>query len=259
MRPAYARRRCGAWLGVLALAAAAPVPAQAPEPWYHVEVVVFEALEPQGIDGERFPTDPGVPDDAAAIGLIEDTTLFEDELDADEAGAGEPVPESGPIAFARLAPDQHRLGGVVRRLSGSRGYRVLEHVAWRQPGFGGRRARAVRLGQPPLVEQPPAPEAPAVAPIEMPAPEVAPVEGIVRLRVGTGLHLALDLLFAAAEQPLRLTEQRPLRLGDLHYFDHPRFGALVQVSLYQPPQPEAEAEAEVGVGEQRPVRPERGP
>jgi hypothetical protein len=39
----------------------------------------------------------------------------------------------------------------------------------------------------------------------------------------------------AARSAYRLSERRRIRSGELHYFDHPRFGVIARVTPYQAP------------------------
>lgn len=96
-------------------------------------------------------------------------------------------------------------------------------------------------------------------------------DGFVRLRSARFLHLDIDFVYFLApdgdgggpgaasagtaapdaapapdEEPqadyARLTESRRVRLNEIHYFDHPLFGVIVQVRLHQiapPPEPGA--------------------
>ena len=65
------------------------------------------------------------------------------------------------------------------------------------------------------------------------------VRGTIRLYVARYLHVEAHLIYEnpyAANQALfELRESRRMRSGELHYFDHPVFGALVRVTPYQPP------------------------
>ncbi len=88
-------------------------------------------------------------------------------------------------------------------------------------------------------------------------------EGTIKLHLGRYLHLEADLLYRSqiepmvsdtflmnlseAEQPqtlFRMHQTRRMRSGELHYFDHPMFGLLVQITPYELPEPEPEPEPE---------------
>jgi hypothetical protein len=117
----------------------------------------------------------------------------------------------------------------------ARGTAVLRHVAWRQPSFAGTPGGApsvyLRDESPPAAGQAGAPQ---------PAPDAGAgivrsprFEGTVRLRIGRYVYFDCDLLFMQESTPIRLFESRRMRLGELHYLDHPLFGVLVQVLPYR--------------------------
>ncbi|MCC7412253.1 MAG: hypothetical protein IT495_11570 [Gammaproteobacteria bacterium] len=235
------RARISAWLPVLALL----WPGVAGASWYHVEVIVFATIEPIAVGGERWPLDPGIPDAARSLNLIEALPAFEDEPEGYAPAAGETDALVNPVAFLRLPPEQERLGAVADRLGRSRNYHVLAHLAWRQPG-GGAGGRAVRIGSAPATQ-----DYTGAAPAgggersTAAAPGDALIEGTVRLRVGGTLHIDTDLLYKGVDPPVRLTESRVVKLGELHYLDHPLFGVIVQVTLFRP-----DAGSESGAGVQ---------
>jgi len=110
-------------------------------------------------------------------------------------------------------------------------YRPLLHTSWIQPASG--RIRGVFVSTPAVT---------AIS--DSPTPDVERVMGSVRLRVTRFLHVDIDLAYfpgaassgmAAAGgsvqlDHVRLTESRKIKFNEVHYFDHPLFGALLQVS-----------------------------
>lgn len=115
-----------------------------------------------------------------------------------------------PSGYLPLPAARQRMQGVQRVLRTSGEYRPLLHVTWEQPGLTPARARPVLLpGDNELVE------------------------GTVKLRRTRYLHVDLDLMYVLGSDPgnyVRLVEERRVRLNELHYFDHPLFGAIVQVT-----------------------------
>lgn len=201
-------------------------PAQAA--WYQVEVIVFETINPDA-DGEFWNGSAGLPDTAYSTDLV--TT---------PADAASPDGGSDLIPYFALDASRHRLEGVFHTLRLTREYRPLLHVAWQQPGEGSVAGRQVHLTR--LREPAPAADA------GLPVPVDAIIDGIVQLRVGRFLHVALDLAYfprpvaipgavpvAPAPEHMRMQERRKVLLNDLNYFDHPLFGVLVQVSRLQAP------------------------
>jgi hypothetical protein len=82
------------------------------------------------------------------------------------------------------------------------------------------------------------------------------VEGTITLIRERYLHLDMDLLLMTtrnngavvySDSPnsvpaFRLSEKRRIRSSELHYFDHPRFGAIARVTPYEAPEQEAVVE-----------------
>ncbi len=249
-----ARRLWRALAAALALATAAPAPAQTAG-GYEVELIVFRrspearsSAEDSALPAAAWPRDAGV-------------------LSAGEPTASRsPPPEAAPGAeglSGSAEPEAAEaielgLGSVWRRLERLPAYEPLLHVAW-------------------LAEAPPRDQAPA-RPVEAgmaPGPELLGQVRLFRQR-SLFLDLELDLLDVlppppaeastdpdpagpalsagpgdrapVAEQPplssglgvFRLRETRKMRPGEIHYFDHPAFGAIATLRSRDP---EAEPEA----------------
>jgi hypothetical protein len=210
-------------LFLLCALALSALPAQAA--WYQVEVIVFEAINPDA-DGEVWDEGRGLPDTAHTTDLV--------------AGGADPAAGSGLVPYLALDPSSYRLEGVFRTLKLTREYRPLLHVAWQQPGEGSAADRSVHLQQ--LRDGAATPAADSGL-LEARDPVI---DGTMQLRVGRFLHVALDIAYfplSAVADPgatpsaeyMRLRERRKVLLNDLNYFDHPRFGVLVQVSRLQAP------------------------
>lgn len=167
---------------------------------YQVEVIVF-AHAAADSDGEQWLDDAGLPDQSgfALLGATAD---------------------SGTAVVTPLPAANQRLNGVVGALRRSGRYRTLFHSSWLHPEGG--RIRGV------YIMQPPAGSAPGAA---------AEILGSVRLRVTRFLHLDVDMAYFppaadpdAAATHVRLQESRKIKFNEVHYFDHPLFGVMVQVS-----------------------------
>ena len=178
--------------------------AQAPTRLYQVEVVIFS--QPAGSSVERLPLQtapvaareaiPGaVPDPGAPTGLEEMAPIL-------------PIGVSGPVA-------PRQLDAVARRLN-SGGYRLLWHQAWVQPALGREGlelATLAALGQ--------GPAAPGLS-------------GAITLTAGRFLHLGVAVELASElGLEAKLEQQRRVRLGDEHYFDHPRIGIIAVINRRQ--------------------------
>lgn len=215
---------CGLMLASCALPASAR--------WYQVDVVVFEHTS--GSSEEQFSPLEELPDFSAVTELL-----------TAQDRAPQPEPDNGtsnPVAFKQLRPAARKLGGVARRLRGAGAYRVLLNGAWRQPSYGVRRARRVYLSDQPSLT------AATGGDDGLSMPVSRQVEGIVSLKVARLLHIEVDFLYYHDGQPVRLRETRKLKFRELHYFDHPLFGVIVQVTPYVLPS----APETVSVGEDEP-------
>jgi hypothetical protein len=243
------------------LTAAAPQPAQPPQPnWYNVEVIVFRNLDPAATMGETWPADPSMPDWTGALAL-------------------NPPNSIGPaVPYQALSPVNEQLDEDWTRLKRSHDYQPLVHVSWTQPALDRATAPTVRIGMPasavPVLSTAP------VAAIAVPDPTPAPTAttnamppqqptqayGDAKLSTtGPYLHFDLDLVLqgpvskndwaavtgnvpvpAAGTAPTtvpvipafqlyRLRQDRRVDAGKVSYFDNPLFGAIVLVTPVRKP------------------------
>lgn len=223
--------------------------------WYQVEVIVFEQLRPD-LGGEVWFENPGLPSRADSINLITD---IPDAAKGVKAGQGERLPDnSGLIPYMALPGGALRLQRDERILKLSADYRPLLHIAWQQPGYDKEDGRAVHLEQLVEAENPEDTLPPELAEIQIKEDGYVPpeplIDGTIRLRTTRFLHVDVDIAYfpekflqilrsqrQSAVNPqqlvvnrnadyVRLTETRKIKLNELHYFDHPLFGVLLQVS-----------------------------
>jgi len=120
-------------------------------------------------------------------------------------------------------------------------YRVLRHMAWRQPGLDGESAQAVRinLGAATKLYLPdnlkpydnfiPASLTPAVD--QTREASIYTVTGTIKVRLGRFLHMETHLVFTDPDtgQGFKLRDSRKMRSRELHYIDNPRFGILTRI------------------------------
>jgi len=114
-----------------------------------------------------------------------------------------------PTAYNQ--PDNLALADSYAALSQDSTYRPLLHVAWIQPLGGDGLSAPVRIQS-----------------------ADGKLTGYVRLQQGQGLLLLVDVELAAdsvdgAGVVYRLNEKRSVKLGDIYYLDHPKFGLVVKV------------------------------
>jgi len=218
--------------------ASASLPAWAKSRWYQVEVIVFRQADTEAVGGETWPALKSLPDFRNSVELLIDLPDF-----SDEPPVKNEVSIPGPIAFESLSLSDLQMTGVYRRLAKLSAYDPVLHVGWRQPGFRSSRARSVYISDKPAVTTDTMMDPNGVT-FEV-AKVVRRVEGTVRVRTGRLLYVNVDFVNYGEESPLRITEQRRVKLKELHYFDHPLFGVIVRVVPYRIPDPADQASAVV--------------
>lgn len=183
-------------LGLLLVAVAA---ARADE--VKVELIVFENLDPSAIQAEIWPANPGAP-------------ALDNAIELAAAGASEK-------SWRLLLPTELSMGGVMQRLRNSARYRPLLHVGWVQPMDGSDRSPAVHVFS--------GMTGSGDTPVSSPQ-----INGVAAVRRNRFMHGDVDLLFkknaAAAPITARLDASRRLRNNEVHYLDHPLFGAIIKVT-----------------------------
>jgi len=203
-------------------------------PWYEFEILVFERINKGAGSTELWPDDPGTP---PLLNVIPFDTRGKETLR-----------DNSPIPYRPLPAEERKLGAIWSKLRGSRNYRPLYHVAWRQQVVDPDEAQALYLYLPPENGAEAGPENPPR------------LEGTLKIGVKRYLHLETDLLLhrprrvdetgdqadpyalRPAFEAYRLQTNQRLRSGKLHLLDHPILGVLVQAEKYEPPKPDPLAE-----------------
>lgn len=144
--------------GLLLIAlAAASTAAVAQERRYDVEIIVFENTDKIAGTQERWRPQVHVPEFHEVISFeggrgnavfITDEDRIEDADEDRETG--------DPEGYRPLPADRLQLGDMVEKLEDSDRYRVLRHLAWRQPADDRERALPIRVraGEPIIVQIP---------------------------------------------------------------------------------------------------------
>ena len=163
--------------------------------WYQVEMIVFENLDvPTG--GETFNHDPGLPN-------------FDKGVFLKSRSEGD-----GLVPYQALPLSRSRMGGVYGALRASAEYRPVMHVNWQQPSVGRPHVKFVRVSR-------------SSEDLDV----QALIDGIVRIRASHLLHADLDLaFFGSAQNHYRLKQTRKIKLKEMHYFDHAKFGVILLVN-----------------------------
>jgi Peptidoglycan-binding protein, CsiV len=199
------------------------------ESWYQVEVIVFDRLYPN-LDGEQWQN--------------------QEFILRDNLVKLQPESAEGFLPYKVLNPSKNRLSGIYRVFKLSSEYRPLYHLSWQQEATERRDSRYVHIQKL---------EGNAVMPVANTTeePEFLEqfsmpdriVDGSIRIRSGFYLHADIDLSYfkqiPAENKVLRTSEEsysgfdktviklketRKIKLNEIHYFDHPMFGVILQVS-----------------------------
>ncbi|MFT4563827.1 MAG: hypothetical protein ACI9BW_003587 [Gammaproteobacteria bacterium] len=196
--------------------------------WYQVEVIVFRHTNTEAAGREQWPQSKLAPDFSDAQPLNSQATPpRDDEL----RSRPNEVSIAGPSAFQSLARSELTTSGIFRRLRSHGAYDPVLHVGWRQPARDARRTSKVLLSDRPR----PATRWGEGSPdaLDAVANEVSRVEGTLRLQSGRLLSVAVDFFNDDGASSGRITERRAIRFKELHYFDEPSFGVIVQVTPYR--------------------------
>jgi peptidoglycan-binding protein CsiV len=201
------------------------------ESWYQVEVIVFDRLFPN-LDGEQWQNEEfNIRDNLVEL---------------------QPESSEGFLPYKILNASRNRLGGIYRVFKLSSEYRPLYHVSWQQPATERRQSRYIHIQKL---------EGNAVMPVTDTTEEpefleefnVLPdriIDGSIRIRSGFYLHADIDLSYFKQLPPenkvlrtseesfqngfdktvIKLKETRKIKLNEIHYFDHPMYGVILQVS-----------------------------
>jgi len=237
-------------------------------PWYEIEVIVFANTQQKGLDTETWPNNPPMRSFSQVVSLDlpqgggvprQDLPDFAkaDYSAAKSSGMASVVPE--PFTF--LSSRELQLGDIVRRLRSDSRYQPLLHVAWRQPTLNPKSAPPVFVYS---GMENPGNSGVVNTDMLMAGPQSVKLYGLIRLSVSRYLHVETDLHYRTTvtqqeyvlEQPsgffggseavekmvqrnvlldFRMHESRRMRSKEIHFFDHPMFGAIIMVTPYEFP------------------------
>lgn len=210
----------------------------AEESWYQVEVIVFDRLSPN-LDGEQW--------------LEQEFNRRDNMVELQEVSLTALVP------YSVLDKSRNRLAGISRYFKLSSDFRPLYHVSWQQEATERRNSRYVhiqKLDEEAAIANPVSETEVLTTELEEPAfiEDIALpnriIDGSIRIRSGFYLHADIDLSYftqlplenkvlRSSEESfisefdkteIKLKETRKIKLNEIHYFDHPMFGVVLQVS-----------------------------
>ena len=184
---------------------------------FQIEVLLFENLRPGSAAG---------------------ATLYVPRLGNSISLTGDKAPGLG---YQKI-DEPTMLTEHAQQIKSSANYRLLSHIAWRQPGLDNASARAIRVfaGRAVKIHLPgnyreydkfvPVTATPA---FDGESREISTttLSGTIKVRLGRFLHLDSRLVFTDIEsgRSYRLDHSRKMRSRELHYIDNPRFGFLVRI------------------------------
>ncbi len=255
-------------------AALAAAVSDAGDRWFEVEILLFTVDGEKAVAAEHWPEEPGAPQGSEAIELAPALAPILGAHESDETYAAAP-----PVIPYQLLPvAEQRLVAMENRLALSGEFTPFLHLAWRQPAFPRQEAGgAVHIHwQEEGADAEPVPrvsDSLAAPPPSLlngdklfgsePGRLSARLDGLITVSVNRYLHFNVDLLYDSAHEEadqgslfsifnafarkhpphlFRMQQSRRLRSGELHYFDHPRFGMIALVTPYEYPQPVAATE-----------------
>lgn len=202
---------------------------QAATLWYQVEMIVFKQNHSATTVKEPLPENSILPDPSTAIPLNH---------------TGNPGKRLGSsVAFKLLGRNQLSMKDYYNRLSASRVYQPVAHIAWRQPVPYSRHGQKLQLRFGGLISgstndnSQGFPDNRAdIKPVTVSSNnsqlnEFSGTLAISRLRY---LHFNVDLAYhpkrSANNKTFRMREIRRMRSKVVHLLDHPMFGIIVYMT-----------------------------
>ena len=253
----------GLWFG-LSLSSAFAAGKDGPS-IYQVEVLIFAVNDAAALASESWPE----MYETGSTGPFLYITAADAGGKAAPASKEVPSKKPAALTYQFLGHDQLKLAASIAKLKKNPRYEVLLHTAWRQPAIDLKNETAVYvfngMTEPehaveplPSADSTPGISKPTVVlpphvgtnDLANPEPRAPRLSGTIKLALGQYLHVALDLFYRKemgrigsvdasgkevltthnALQSFRLNEIRRIKTGEVNYFDHPVFGALVLIT-----------------------------
>ena len=207
------------------------------ESWYQVEIIIFDRINPN-INEEKWSNE----DPIIIPYIIELSPHEETEI------------EQEPIPYMIMDEKSNRMNGVYRVLRLSSEYRPLMHLSWQQPATKRQQSRYIHIMKDDSEEE--------ISSIDNQEDLIEPefiedfknpnkiIDGSIRIRSGFFLHVDLNLYYyrdlfvedtiikedtefsetKSEKLIIGLKESRKIKLNEIHYFDNPLYGVILQVS-----------------------------
>ena len=150
------------------------------------------------------------------------------------------------MPFQLLHWNEFNLTPIEKKLNHSKKHNPLLHIAWRQSVESKDQATAVHINSALNKTQY---DAINLTEAELQYQEsMEKLDGVIKITLGRYLHTEADRLYRLPDVSMtasndtidedvtativRMTQSRRMRSGELHYFDHPLFALLVQITPY---------------------------
>lgn len=173
---------------------------------YQVEVIIFEHTSPKRFASEHWPKFVGQLETTKAINL-NDIESPETSSLADKEG------------ISLVGPQQMLLKSDLSKIKTSKGARLIQFKAWRQPMITGDRSTPIYFTDPK-------------------GQEIAAIFAVKPMRNNV-FSIKIDLIYklqadeaylASAVREIRFTTDAKVKKKEVYYIDHPVIGILVAIS-----------------------------
>ncbi len=229
-------------------------------PWLQVEVLVFRNLDSALAGDEAWPAKP-------ELAYPPDIRILSQPGDMEQSSLAMPDATGLPLVeqpFVQLDSGTRVLDEAAARIAGSAAYRLLGHFAWRQPAPArGNRTSILLTGGEAWGEHFELEGSISVArprflqiDTQLWLNDFAPSSPLAALSSGVDLPAipqpvseqlepqSIEQVATVAQRATRtvvLAESRHVRIGEVHYIDHPLFAVLLKLLPYDPAAEAADA------------------
>ena len=202
------------------------------ESWYQVEVIVFDRINPDFGEEKWSSVQPSIRPDMLEL------------YSNDETNSNQQL-----VPFMIMDKKNNRMNGIHRVLRLSKEYRPLIHLSWQQPATERDESRYIHIikrnDDEKLLNQSSSNDFNEPDFLEELVFSKKIIDGSIRIRSGFLLHVDVELYYfsdmindsavqfsieASNQLIIGLSESRKIKLDEIHYFDNPIYGLILQVS-----------------------------
>ena len=204
------------------------------ESWYQVEVIVFDRINPDFGEEKWSSVQPSIRPDMLEL------------YSNDETNSNQQL-----VPFMIMDKKSNRMNGIYQVLKLSKEYRPLIHFSWQQPATNRMQSRYIHIikrnEEDKVLGQDSSSELKEPDFLENIIVSKKNIDGAIRIRSDFFLHVDVELyyfsnfIYSNKDIPsvavenyekliIDLKESRKIKLNEIHYFDNPIFGLIIQVS-----------------------------